>query len=85
MKIENNVVPVVYEFKNLNEGEVFISHDDINKGFVFMKVPESSLLEDSFTEFNAIGLNDGDIYFFGSQEEVEVVDASLIIKPKNSK
>lgn len=87
MKIENYAIPVVYEFQNLKEGEVFLNYDDINKGFVFMKVPESCInsLEDSGNEFNAVCLNDGDIYFFNTHDEVARVDASLTIKPKISK
>lgn len=87
MKIENYAIPVLYKFQDLKEGDIFIDHDDFNKSRVFMKVPESSLnsLEDSGNEFNAVCLNDGDIYFFRNHDEVEVMEASLTIKPKISK
>lgn len=87
MKIENHVIPVLYEFQYLKEGDVFIDYDDINKSRVFMKVPESSVnsQEGSFDEFNAVCLNDGDIYFFGIHDEVEMVEASLTIEPKRNK
>ena len=85
MKIENYAVPVMYEFKNLNEGEVFLSPTD--KSFVFIKITDSCTNDCTGTgdEFNAVCLNDGDTYFFDSHDEVEVVCASLTIEPKMGK
>jgi len=82
MKIENYAVPVVYEFKNLNEGEIFIDPDD--RSFAFIKVADSYTNNgtDPGDEFNAVCLNDGETCFFNNFDEVEVVDASLTIEPK---
>lgn len=82
MKIENYAVPVVYEFKNLNEGEVFMS--PACRDGVFIKVADSCTNDCTGPgdEFNAVCLNDGDVYFFDNSDEVEVVAASLIIEPK---
>jgi len=85
MKIENYAVPVMYEFKNLNEGDVFMS--PACRDGVFIKVADSYTNNgtDPGDEFNAVCLNDGDIYFFDNFDEVEVVDASLTIEPKRNK
>ena len=85
MKIENYAVPVMYEFKNLNEGDIFIDPDE--KSFVFIKIVDSCTNDCTGTgdEFNAVCLNDGDTYFFHYDDEVEVVDASLTIEPKKNR
>lgn len=87
MKIENYAVPVMHEFQYLNEGEAFISHKDAYKYQVFMRVPDSTLHDanEPYEDFNAVCLNDGDVYYFGPTDLVEVVEVSLVVKPKINK
>lgn len=61
-------------FAELKSGDVFYVEDDCR--LVFMKVDEVS---NEVENFNAVDFSDGTLTFFHSHEEVEKVNAKLVL------
>lgn len=81
MIIHNNVTPKLVYFSDVVEGDTFISpHYGVKD--VFLKVPKSTTDDDFMENFNAINLNDGDIYWFDPNDEIQVVQTELTINKK---
>lgn len=81
MIIHNKIAPELVDFYNIHEGDTFISSNYGAKD-VFMKVPKSTTADEFMEDFNAINLNDGDIYWFDFDDEVQIVQTELTINKK---
>lgn len=61
-------------FVDLKKGDVFYTEDDCS--LVFMKVDEVS---NEFEVYNAVDFSDGTLTYFDSHDEVEKVEAKMVL------
>lgn len=61
-------------FVDLKKGDVFYTEDD--RHLVFMKTDEIS---SEFEEYNAVTLSDGTLTYFDSHDEVEKIEAKMVL------
>ena len=61
-------------FADLKTGDVFYAEND--RRLVFMKIDEVS---NEFEEYNAVDFSDGTLTHFDSHDEVEKVEAKMVL------
>ena len=61
-------------FVDLKKGDVFCTEDD--RYLVFMKTDE---VLNEFGEYNAVALSDGTLTYFDSHDEVEKIEAKMVL------
>lgn len=62
------------DFADLKKGDVFYTEDDCR--LVFMKVDEVS---NEFEVYNAVDFSNSTLTYFDSRDEVEKVDAKMVL------
>ena len=78
MKIEDMRERVVYQFQDVEFGDVFQPEHLLSNGFIYLKT--NTIEDNSGREFNCLCLDNGYMTYISREEYVVVLDAKVVIE-----